>query len=74
MPPAGHGIKGKGTKLPVPVIFSGQSLHLLSNWEPGQEYKPERNLTLVLRLQRKGGGPTARRPAASILSGSWTGG
>lgn len=37
MPPAGHGIKGKGTKLPLPAIFS---VHLLSNWEPGQKYKP----------------------------------
>lgn len=37
LPPAGHGIKGKGTKLPVPVIFSGQNLPLLSNWEPSQK-------------------------------------
>lgn len=49
LPPAGHGIKGKGTKLPVSVMFPSQSLHQHSNWhwfpasatfsawEPGQK-------------------------------------
>lgn len=31
LPPAGPGIKGKETKLPVPVMFPGQSLHWHSN-------------------------------------------
>lgn len=68
MPPAGHGIKGKGTKLPVPVIFSGQSLHLLTSWEQGQKYKPEPNFTLwCSEQQRKVGGPMAHHSAAFIL-------